>query len=80
MKIIYEKLCITVQLSHHPYVLGSGDISQVIYLDPLDLAIEASLGEEGEVGKILFQANELLVRSRKDSVRNLMESGVTFPC
>ena len=46
---MYEKLCITVQLSHYHFKIGPGDIYQVIYLEPLDLTIEVSLGEEGEV-------------------------------
>ena len=44
-----------MQLSHHPSKIGPCKISQAMYLEPLELAIEASLGEEGEVGKIIFQ-------------------------
>ena len=44
---MYAKLLITMQLSHYPSKLGPGDIYQIIYLEPLDLAIEASLGVEG---------------------------------
>ena len=80
MEKLYEKLYITVQLSHWPSKLGPGDIYQIIYPYPLDLAIEASLGDEGEVVKIIFKASELLFRYRKDRVRNRMDSGVTFPC
>ena len=45
-----------MKLSHYPSKFGPGDISQVLLLDPLDLAIEESVGEEGQVGKILFQS------------------------
>ena len=56
---MYEKLCITVKLFHCTSKLGSVDIYHVIYLDPLYLAIEKLLGEEGGGGKILFQAIKL---------------------
>ena len=40
-----------MQLYHYPYKLGTGEIYHVIYIYPLDIAIEAYLGEDGEVGK-----------------------------
>ena len=42
---MHEKLCITVQLSHYLYKIGPGYISKVIYLEPPELAMEASLGD-----------------------------------
>ena len=44
------KICITVQLSHYPSKFGPGVIYQLMYLEPLDLAIEASLVEDGGGG------------------------------
>ena len=52
---MYEELCIIVQLSHHNSKLGTGDIYHVIYLDPMEFAIKQSLGDEGGVGKHIFQ-------------------------
>ena len=43
LKMLYEKMCMTMQLSHHTSNLGPGDISLVIFLDPLDIVIESSL-------------------------------------
>ena len=48
-------------------------------LEPLDLAIEVSLGEEGGSGKINFQASGLLVQSCKECVRECTELRITFP-
>ena len=67
-------------LSHYHYKLSTGKISQVVYLDPLDLLIEASLGEELGVGENVFQARKLLVQYQKYCVRDQKKSGVTFPC
>ena len=58
-----ERICITVQLSHQPSKFDNVKISHAIIIDPLDLAIEASLGEEKGFGKILPQEIKLLVRS-----------------
>ena len=41
-----------MQLSYYPSKLGPGDISQVIYLDLLDILFEVYLVEERRVGKI----------------------------
>ena len=38
-------------LYQYPSKLGTGEISQVIDLELLELEIETSLGEDGEVGK-----------------------------
>ena len=54
-----EKLCITVQLSHHTSKLGPVDISQVIYIEPLDIVIEQSVWKEGQAGK-LFSITHLI--------------------
>ena len=77
---MYGKLFIIVQSSHYLSKFGPADISQVIQLEPMDLTIEACLGEEGEVEKILFQASELLVLSPKEQVHDRTESGATCPC
>ena len=77
---MYQKLYINVQLYYYTSKFGLGEIYQVIYLDPLDPATEASVGQEGKVKKNLFQARKLLVRYRKEHVRDKMESGVTSPC
>ena len=69
-----------MQSSHWLSKFGPADISQIIQIEPMELTIEAYLGEEGEVGKILFQASELLVLSPKEHVHDRTESGVTCPC
>ena len=66
-----------MQLSCYPLKFGPSDNSKVVYLDPRDLAIEASLGEEGG---FIFQVRELLDRSRKGRMSDQTESGVTFTC
>ena len=58
---MYKKLCTTVQLSHYTSKTFPGDISQVIYIDPLEPTIEASLVEEGGVGDIIFQVIKMLI-------------------
>ena len=50
-----------MQLYHEYYKLGASVTYQVIYIDPLNLVIEESFGEEGYVGKLIFQVSELLV-------------------
>ena len=50
-----------MKLSHEYSKLGNSVIYQVIYLDTLDFAIEACLGEGGYFGKLHFQLSELLV-------------------
>ena len=52
----------------------------MIQLKPTELTIQAYLGEEGEVEKIIFNARELLVRTRNEHVHDRTESGATFPC
>ena len=52
-----------MKLSHHPSKIFPGDISMLVEPDPLDLVIEVSHGEEGEVGKILFRGSELIAQS-----------------
>ena len=69
LKSLHWILCITVQLSQYGSKLGPGEISQVVYSDPLEPAIEAYLREEGGVGKTLFQAIELLVLYQKELLR-----------
>ena len=77
---LYEKLCIAVQLSHYPSKIGPGDIYQVICLEPLDIAIESSLGEEGKVWKILLRARKLPFQYQKERMRDRTDLEVTFPC
>ena len=54
-----EKLCIIVQLCHHTSKLGPVDISQVIYIEPLEILIYQSLWKEGQAGK-LFSITHLI--------------------
>ena len=44
---MYEKLCITVQLYHFPSKAGPNEIYEVVYIAPVNFAIESPLGEEG---------------------------------
>ena len=51
-----------MQLYIYPSKWSPGELYQIIYVEPLDLAIEAYLVEEGGVGRIIYQASELLIK------------------
>ena len=55
VEILHEKLCITVKLSHYTYKFVPGDVSKVIYLEPLELSIEASTSYEGGLVKYFYK-------------------------